>query len=141
MPKILVGESPSNLKRVNQAVLVGLIFTALVFVRNALLIWAFSFGYYRDSNLYVSMGQALFQKGGPFASGVVSFPYPFLNAITASASGPVRLVWLQIAVGAIAAGALVYVVWRANRALAIVIGILLVSDLVWGAISRNVMTE
>jgi dolichyl-phosphate-mannose--protein O-mannosyl transferase len=121
--------------------LLAAIISALVFIRSALLVWAFSFGYYRDSNLYVSLGNTLFQKGGPFSSGIVSFPYPFFNALTASANDPLRLVWLQIVIGALAAGALVYVIWRTNRALAIVAGILLVSDLVWGAISRNVMTE
>ncbi len=127
--------------RVNQGALLAIIVTALAFIRSAVLVWAFSFGYYRDSNLYVSLGSTLFQKGGPFSSGVVSFPYPFINALTGSASNPLRLVWLQILIGAVAAGALVYVLWNANRTLAYVAGILLVSDLVWGAISRNVMTE
>jgi 4-amino-4-deoxy-L-arabinose transferase-like glycosyltransferase len=124
-----------------RALLLAALVAALVFIRSALLVWAFSFGYYRDSNLYVSLGDTLFQKGGPFSSGIVSFPYPFFNALAASATDPLRLVWLQIVIETIAAGALVYVLWRANRALAIVAGILLVSDMVWGAISRNVMTE
>jgi 4-amino-4-deoxy-L-arabinose transferase-like glycosyltransferase len=127
--------------RNNRGVLLAIIVAALVLIRNAVLVWAFSFGYYRDSNLYVSLGSSLFQRGGPFSNGIVSFPYPFLNALTGSASNPLRLVWLQILIGAAAAGALVYVLWRANRALAYIAGMLLVSDLVWGAISRNVMTE
>jgi 4-amino-4-deoxy-L-arabinose transferase-like glycosyltransferase len=118
-----------------------MIVTALVFIRSALLVWAFSLGYYRDSNLYVRLGYTLFQKGGPFSAGIVSFPYPFFNALTASAADPLRLVWLQIVIAALASGALVYVLWMANRALAVIAGLLLVSDLVWGAISRNVMTE
>ena len=123
MSETVEGSNTSSRFRISRAALLAAFVTALVLIRNALLVWAFSFGYYRDSNLYVSLGSTLFQKGGPFSAGVVSFPYPFLNALTASASAPMRLVWLQIAIGAVAAGALVYVIWRANRALALVTGV------------------
>ena len=124
-----------------QAALLAVIFFLLAIFRNLALVWAFSFGYYRDSNLYVNLGKTLFEKNGPFSAGIVSFPYPFFNALTGSASDPLRLVWLQIFIGAIALGALVYVIARMNLVLAIVTGALLVLDLVWGAINRNVMTE
>jgi len=119
----------------------AVIFAMFALIRNAALVWAFSFGYYRDSNLYLSLGKTLFEKNGPYSEGIVSFPYPFLNALTGSATDPLRLVWLQIFIGAVALGALVYVITRMNRVLAIVTGSLLVLDLVWGAINRNVMTE
>jgi hypothetical protein len=114
---------------------------ALVFLRGALLLWGFSFGFYRDSNLYVSLGYTLFERGGPFSAGVVTFPYPFLHAITRSWLNPAALVWLQIAIAALAAGFLVYVVAKISPLLAAVIGLLLFADLVWGAIIRNLMTE
>ncbi len=134
---------PNEYKRstAKQAWIITLIFASLVFMRNLAQWWAFSFGYYRDSNLYVSLGQTLFQRGGPFARGVVSFPYPFLNAVSQSWVHPGRLVFLQILIGAIAAGVLLYVIARSDRLLAVLAGILLLLDLVWGAINRNVMTE
>jgi hypothetical protein len=121
--------------------ILAITFTVLVFLRGALIVWAFSFGYYRDSNLYVNLGKTLFQRGGPFSSGVVTFPYPFFNAITNSSGNPLVLIWLQILIGALAVGWLVYVLTKINPILAVVIGLLLVIDLVWGAINRNVMTE
>jgi len=123
------------------ALLIAGSFTALILLRDVLILWAFSFGYYRDSNLYVNLGRTLFQKSGPFSTGVVSFPFPFLNAITVSSDNPLRLVWLQILIGALAAGALIYVISRKNPVLASVIGLMFVFDFVWGAVNRNVMTE
>jgi hypothetical protein len=117
------------------------IFTILILVRDAFIVWGFSFGFYGDSNTYVNMGQTLFQKFGPFSSGIVSFPYPFFNAITASSANPLNLVWVQILIGALAAGALVYVIASKNPILAVGIGIFFVFDFVWGAINRNILTE
>ncbi len=127
-----------NIKRA--AIIAGL-FTALIFLRNLILLWAFSFGYYRDSNLYVTLGRTLFQKSGPFSSGVVSFPFPFLNALSRSSENPLTLIWLQMLIGALAAGLLVYVIARTSWLLAVCIGVLLTLDLIWGAINRNLMTE
>lgn len=121
--------------------ILAITFALIAFLRGALIVWAFSFGYYRDSNLYVNLGRTLFQRGGPFSSGVVTFPYPFLNAITISSENPFVLVWLQVFLGALAVGFLVYVLARINPILGLVIGSLLVIDLIWGAINRNVMTE
>lgn len=125
----------------NKAKFLALLFGLLIFLRGAFLVWAFSFGFYRDSNLYVSLGYTLFEKGGPFSAGVVTFPYPFLHALTRSWLNPWALVWTQIFIGALAAGFLVYVVAKTSPLLATVIGALLVTDLVWGAINRNLMTE
>ncbi|MEA3439165.1 MAG: hypothetical protein U9R58_02680 [Chloroflexota bacterium] len=123
------------------ALMIAAFFTVLILLRDALILWAFSFGYYRDSNLYVNLGRTLFQKSGPFSTGVVSFPFPFLNAITFSSGSPLRLIGLQILIGAIAAGGLIYVISRKNPLLACAIGVMFVFDFVWGAINRNVMTE
>jgi hypothetical protein len=123
------------------ASLIAGIFAALILLRDAFIVWGFSFGYYGDSNLYVNLGRTLLQKSGPFSSGIVTFPYPFFNAITSSSSNPLNLVWLQIVIGAIAAGALIYVVAKKNPVLSVVIGIFFVFDFVWGAVNRNVLTE
>jgi hypothetical protein len=123
------------------AFIIAVIFAVLIILRDAIIVWGFSFGYYGDSNLYVSLGRTLFQKFGSFSSGIVSFPYPFLNMITSSSSNPLILVWLQIFIGAVAAGALIYVIGRKNPILSIVIGILFVFDFVWGAVNRNILTE
>jgi hypothetical protein len=138
MNSIVNSEDTKNSKT---ARILAIAFGLLVFMRGALIVWAFSFGFYRDSNLYVNLGNSLFQKGGPFSSGVVTFPYPFFNAVTDSASNPLILVWLQVLIGALAVGWLVYVLAKINPTLALVIGLLLTIDLVWGAINRNVMTE
>ncbi|MGW8251902.1 MAG: hypothetical protein ACWGO1_14770, partial [Anaerolineales bacterium] len=130
-----------NRGSIKTARILAIAFGLIVFLRGALIVWAFSFGFYRDSNLYINLGRTLFQKGGPFSSGVVTFPFPFLNAITASAGNPLRLVWLQVLIGALAVGCLVYVLAKINPTLGLVIGALLAIDLVWGAINRNVMTE
>lgn len=121
--------------------ILGVVFGLLALLRGALVLWMFSFGYYRDSNLYVSLGESLFQKGGPFSAGIVTFPYPFLNWLALSSVNPLALVWLQILVGALAAGFLVYVVAKSHPLLAVVTGALLSIDFIWGAINRNVMTE
>jgi hypothetical protein len=131
----------STQKNNRLAGILAALFGALVFLRGAFLLWGFSFGFYRDSNLYVSLGYTLLERGGPFSAGVVTFPYPFLNAITRSWLNPEALVWLQIAIAALAAGFLVYVVAKIRPLLAAVIGLLLFADLVWGAINRNLMTE
>ncbi len=123
------------------ALIITGIFVAIILLRDIFLVWGFSFGYYNDSNLYVELGRTLLQKYGPFSSGIVSFPYPFFNAITFSSSNPLNLVWLQIIIGAVAAGALIYVVIRKNFILAIVIGIFFVFNFVWGAVNRNILTE
>ncbi len=128
-------------KNTKTARILAFTFGLIAFLRGGLVIWAFSFGFYRDSNLYVNLGSALFQRGGPFSSGVVTFPYPFMNAIAASAKSPLILVWLQVLIGALAVGCLVYVLAKINPILGLVIGTLLAIDLVWGAINRNVMTE
>ncbi|MHA2403446.1 MAG: hypothetical protein ACXADH_10690 [Candidatus Kariarchaeaceae archaeon] len=123
------------------AFIIAVIFAVLISLRDAIIVWGFSFGYYGDSNLYVSLGRTLFQKSGSFSAGIVSLPYPFLNTITSSASNPLNLVWLQILIGAFAAGALIYVVARKNPILSVVIGILFLFDFVWGAVNRNILTE
>lgn len=128
-------------KNSKTARILAIAFATIVFLRGAIIVWAFSFGFYRDSNLYVNLGNTLFQRGGPFSSGVVTFPYPLFNAITDSSGNPLVLVWLQILIGALAVGWLVYVLAKINPILSFVIGSLLVIDLVWGAINRNVMTE
>ncbi len=121
--------------------LLGITFGLLIFLRGVFIVWAFSYGFYRDSNLYISLGSTLFERGGAFSSGIVTFPYPFLNAITRSWLNPLTLVWLQILIGSLAAGFLIYVVAGTNPLLGAAIGALLFIDLVWGAINRNVMTE
>ena len=114
------------------ALIIAVIFAVLIMLRDAFIVWGFYFGFYGDSNLYVKLGRTLFQKSSTFSSGIVSFPYPFFNAITYSSSNPLNLVWLQIVIGAVAAGVLVYVVARKNPTLSVVIGIFFVFDFVWG---------
>ena len=135
------GSENTGTKSIKRALLAACIFAAFAIMRDASILWAFSFGFYRDSNLYVSLGKALFQKPSPFSAGIVTFPYPFLNAITLSSLNPVTLVWLQILIGGVAVGVLTYVIAKKHLWLAILVGLLLVSDLIWGAINRNVMKE
>jgi hypothetical protein len=132
------GTGAKNTKR---ALLFAFVFAVFAILRDSIILWAFSFGYYRDSNLYVSLGQTLFQKPSPFSSGIVTFPYPFLNAVTVSSSNPVRLIWLQIIIGGFAVGLLTYVIAKKHLALALLVGFLLVFDFIWGATNRNIMKE
>lgn len=136
-----VGSENLGTNTVKRALFVACIFAGLAILRDSSILWAFSFGYYRDSNLYVSLGRSLFQKPSLFSAGIVTFPYPFLNAITFSSSNPVGLVWLQILLGGVALGVLTYVIAKNNLSLAIVVGTLLVFDFIWGAVNRNVMKE
>lgn len=128
-------------KNIKRALIIAFVFAGFAILRDYIILWAFSFGFYRDSNLYVSLGQALFQKPSPFSSGIVTFPYPFLNAVTVSSINPVRLIWLQIVIGGIAVGMLTYVIAKKNLALALLIGFLLIFDFIWGATNRNLMKE
>jgi hypothetical protein len=70
-----------------------------------------------------------------------SRPYPILAWLTDAADHPLNLVFLQIGLGAFAIGLLVYVVARRNPWLAVLIGLLLSSDMVWSLSNRTLLAE
>ncbi len=58
-----------------------------------------------------------------------------------AANHPLNLIWLQIALGAVAVALLVYVVARRNPLLASLIGLLFAFDMVWASANRTILSE
>jgi hypothetical protein len=121
------------------ALIVGSITFLLLFCRNALMYWLYSFSYFPDSILYIQLGKTFFSsfKIHP----LVMFPYPLLNALTLSYYSPLLLIWLQIFLAAAAGGYFVYVVGRKNLVLAWLLGLFFLFDLAWGSLSRVILTD
>lgn len=121
------------------SVFLSLIFSVLILVKNVWLYWAYGYAFYPDSNLYVHLGASLFETW--YVSPLVTFPYPFLNAITNSSSNPALLIYAQIILSSVVAGFFVYVVSKSNWILASLIGLFLTFDLMWGAVTRAILTD
>lgn len=67
--------------------------------------------------------------------------FPFNSALPVNADSFWRVVHVQIIVAAFAAGLLTYVLAKRDRALAVLAGIILATDIVWGAYQRWIFTE
>lgn len=67
--------------------------------------------------------------------------FPFNSALPANADSLWRVIHVQMLVGALAVGLLVYVLGRRDRVFALVVGGILALDVVWGAYQRWVFTE
>ena len=67
--------------------------------------------------------------------------FPFNSGLPANADSLWRVIHFQMFAGALAAGLLVYVLGRRDRTFALVAGIFLALDVVWGAYQRWVFTE
>ncbi|HLQ60929.1 MAG TPA: hypothetical protein VK131_03605 [Candidatus Acidoferrales bacterium] len=102
---------------------------AAMLVRDLILLWIFSFSVSRDTQSYLS-GDAIRTR-----------PYHVLAQLTRAADQPLVLVLVQIALAALAAAALVYVIGRWNLLLAAAIGLLMAADLNWAITNRWLMTE
>jgi dolichyl-phosphate-mannose--protein O-mannosyl transferase len=72
---------------------------------------------------------------------LLTLPYKLMHAITNSIANPLSLIWLQIIIGALAVGVMVYVISREDVALALSVGLLLATDLLWGSLNRMLLTE
>lgn len=123
----------------NSPPLTGWIFTLLLLVRNFWLYWNYSYAFSPDSNLYVHQGASFFKTW--YISPLVTFPYPFLNAIAQSSRDPALLIWLQMLLSAAAGGFFVYGIARKNVRFGWLVGGLLMFDLVWGALARSILTD
>jgi hypothetical protein len=107
----------------------ALFFAAAALVRDTVLLKAFAF--------YVVFDSLGYLIGDPLRSR----PYPILAWLTDAADHPLNLVYLQIGLGALAIGLLVYVVARRNPSLAILIGLLFSLDTVWSLSNRTLLAD
>jgi hypothetical protein len=107
----------------------ALFFAAAALVRDTVLLKAFAF--------YVAPDSLGYLTGDPFRSR----PYPILAWLTDAADHPLNLVFLQIGLGALATGLLVYVVARRNPWLAVMIGLIFTFDTVWSLSNRTLLSE
>jgi len=108
------------------ALLVG----AIIILRDALLLYAFSFGALPDSDGYIRFGTEL-----------RSVPYPLINTLLNAPFTPIATIWFQIIIEGFAAGSLVYVLGRRYPKLAGIIGLLFALDFTWSAGTRWILTE
>ena len=125
--------------RSTSALAIGMVFTLLLLVRNAIIHSIYGYAFYSDSSLYVLTGATLFKTW--LISPLITLPYPLLNALTRSYQNPLLLIWTQMVLGALAGGLLVYIVARRDRLTAIVIGALFVFDIIWAALTRTILTD
>jgi hypothetical protein len=107
----------------------GLLFGLASLVRDAILLKAFGF--------YPSPDTLGYLDGDPLRTR----PYPIMSWLTDAAVHPLNLVWLQLALGAVAVALLVYVVARRSPLLAVLIGLLFTFDMVWSDENRAMLTE
>ncbi len=121
----------------------GVLFALLLLVRNAWLYWMYGIAFYPDSNLYAHLGAVFFETWS-FGT-LVTYPYPLLNALTGSFANPAALLWLQFIFSAAAGGFFVYAAAREHSprawAFALLSGLLLLADLVWGSFLRAILTD
>jgi len=107
----------------------ALFFAAAALVRDTVLLKAFAF--------YVAFDSLGYLIGDPLRSR----PYPILAWLTDAADHPLNLVYLQIVLGALAIGLLVYIVARRNPWLAVLLGLLLSLDTVWSLSNRTLLAD
>src|SRR5712691_3839542 len=109
------------------------------------LLWGYSFAIYPDGVSYVQYGKGLFDFSVPLNSTpgyyYTTLPYKLMHAITNSAANPFPLIWLQIIIGALAVAVIVYVISCKDVTLAIGVGLVLATDLLWGTQNRIILTE
>lgn len=117
----------------------GSLVTLVLLIKNFVLYAVYTYAFYPDSRLYITLGASFFKTG--YISPLVTFPFIFLNALTGSSNTPVFLLGLQMLISAISGGVLCAVIARKDKLLAILLGILFGIDLVWGAFSRNILTD
>jgi hypothetical protein len=120
-------------------IVLGITVTLILFVKNYLLYHFYSYTFLPDSNLYVALGASLFKTWA--ISPIVTFPFIFLNALTASSQAPTLLLGLQMMLSALSGGVLCTIVARKDKPLAVVLAGLFALDLVWGAFSRSILTD
>jgi hypothetical protein len=138
------------------ALLLALAFGLLALIRDAFLVWGYGYSISPDSIGYIALGKLLFARALPLSGAALgdqaaafdptslnirTLPYPLMNALAHSARDPLTLVWAQIAIGAAAVGALVYVIGGRDRLLGVVAGALLSLNVLWGASNRAILTE
>src|SRR5713101_1026704 len=135
------------LKQKKYPLLLSGFFFVLALACGAWLLWGYSFAIYLDGNSYVRFGKILFDRSVLLNKPInipyhyTTLPYKFMNAITNSAANPLPLIWLQIIIGALAVGAIVYVISCKDVALALSVGLVLATDLLWGSHNRTLLTE
>lgn len=131
----------NNLEKISRIspMIIGLLFGIIIILRNIILLVLFSYTFLPDSNIYIHLGKDFFRT--LYISPLVTFPYPLLNAVTNTFNSPYFLLSLQALITAAAGGFFVYILGKRSRLLAVLIGVLFSFDLVWGALSRSLMTD
>lgn len=115
-------------------------FGCVSIIRDIYLVKGFSIGIYKDTLTYVQVGLGLIGITPPVEN-KVSVPYPLMAAITRVDTDPMRLVWVQIVLAAIAIAFMVYILSRRSVSLGLMTGIMLSTDLLWGSFNRSILTE
>jgi hypothetical protein len=133
------GPDKPDQKRLSR-LLLALFFALISFGRDVYLTRGFSIGLYKDTLTYILAGKSLLGIT-PALDNKVSVPYPLLTAFTRVDLNPMNLVWLQICLGALAVGWLVYILSRRSIFLSVLVGVMLSSDLLWGAFNHAILTE
>ena len=97
----------------------------------------------RDAILVLRNGYLTSPDTAGYLSGswLRSRPYPVMAWLTDATHHPWNLVWLQLVLGALATAALVWVVWRSHRVLAVLIGVFFVLDFGWATHNRQLLSE
>jgi hypothetical protein len=112
-----------------KAIVVAGLFGIASFIRDAVLFRTYGFYVHPDSASYLD------------GSWLRSRPYPVMAWLTDAIDHPRILIWLQLLIGAIAIAALVWVIWRNNRVLAVVVGIVFLLDINWATMDRVILSE
>ncbi len=121
------------------ALIISGLLTILLLVKNVILYILYSYAFYPDSNMYVLTGTNLSKNW--FIPPITTLPYPLLNALANSFQNPATLIWIQMIVGAIAGGVLVFAIARQDKLMALILAAIFLFDLVWAALTRTLLTD
>jgi hypothetical protein len=97
----------------------------------------------RDAILVLRNGYLTSPDTAGYLSGswLRSRPYPVMAWLTDATHHPENLVWLQLVLGGVATAALVWVLWRNHRVLAVLVGVFFVLDFGWATHNRQLLSE
>jgi len=109
--------------------------------RDGWLLWGYGLKLSHDSAEYIQLAQAWFDFSQPFAVSRTTLPYLFMVGLARAWQGPWALLAMQVVLAGLAVGALVYVLARRDRWLALTVGAVLACDLVWGGANRAILME
>jgi hypothetical protein len=137
-------ESPSIVTPRIKPIVIGGLFAVILWVRDFFLLWGFSYHISGDSYEYIYLGSVILNRSIPLEgviSNIYAVSYPLLNMLTNSDANLYLLLCLQIIIGGLSVGAMVYALARRKISLSILVGVLFSLDILWGSINRLVQTE